>query len=75
MIMLSNVFLEKFFANNKIQKVPIGLQSDIVNAIEEVLEELQEEKHFSQIAQLFSGGGKVTSKKKPSVKEGDANNG
>lgn len=53
--MLNNLFLEKFFANNKIQRVPIGLQSDIAGAIEEVLEELQEEKHFMRISQLFAG--------------------
>lgn len=62
-IMLNNLFLEKFYANNKIQKVPIGLQSDIVGAIEEVLEELQEENRFVSISQLFAGGGKTGGKK------------
>ncbi len=54
--MLSEVFLEKFYANPEICKIPIGLQPVVVKGLEEVLEDLQEEKHFMRISQLFAGG-------------------
>lgn len=56
--MLSNVFLEKFFSNPEIRKVPVGLQSTVVKGLEEVLEDLQEENNFHHIAQILSDGGK-----------------
>ena len=61
--MLSEVFLEKFYTNPEICKIPIGLQSVVVKGLEEVLEELQEEKHFAYISQLFAGGGNMGGKK------------
>lgn len=61
--MLNNLFLEKFYSNPEICKIPIGMQPIVVRGLEEVLEELQEEKHFSYISQLFSGGGKAGGKK------------
>ena len=57
--MLSEVFLEKFYSNPEICKIPIGMQPIVVKGLEEVLEELQKEKRFVSISQLFAGGGKV----------------
>lgn len=41
--MFTDEFLERIFANEEMQKIPIGCQSTAVHAFQEVLEDIKEE--------------------------------
>lgn len=47
--MLNDEILERIFANKEMQKIPIGTQATAVSVFEHVLEDIKEEKPFSNI--------------------------
>ena len=47
--MLKDGILEQIFANKEMQKIPIGTQATAVSVFEHVLEDIKEEKPFSNI--------------------------
>ena len=54
MFMFKNEILEKIFADNEMQKIPIGCQSTAVNVMERVLEEIKEGNPYATISELFT---------------------
>lgn len=52
--MFTDEFLEKIFANEEIQKLPIGTQSIVVNAFQEVLEDIKEEDPYADLSAILS---------------------
>lgn len=46
-------FIEKIFANDDMQSIPIGAQSTAVHAIENILNEIREENPDATIYELF----------------------
>ena len=46
--MFSDEILEKIFAHPETSKIPIGCQSTMIHAIEEVLEEVENVNEFQQ---------------------------
>lgn len=51
--MFSNEMLEKIFAHEEMQKIPIGCQSTAVHVFEEILEDRLEENPYGSISELF----------------------
>lgn len=51
--MFSDEILEKFFAHEEMQKIPIGCQSTAVHVFEEILEDILEEKPYEQLSSLL----------------------
>lgn len=52
--MLSNEILEKVFANDEMQKVPIGYQATVVSVFEKVLTEIKEENENATLSTILS---------------------
>lgn len=51
--MFSDEILEKIFAHEEMQKIPIGAQSTAVHVFEEILEDKLEENPYVSISDLF----------------------
>lgn len=51
--MFSDEMLEKIFAHEEMQKIPIGCQSTAVHVFEEILEDRLEENPYECISALF----------------------
>ena len=51
--MFTDAVLEKFFAHEEMQKIPIGCQSTSVHVFEEILEDILEENPYATISKLF----------------------
>lgn len=51
--MFSDEILEKIFAHEEMQKIPIGCQSTAVHVFEEILEDILEENPYEQLSTLF----------------------
>lgn len=52
--MFTDEFLEKIFANEEMQKIPIGFQSTAVHAFQEVLEDVKEECPYADLSAILS---------------------
>ena len=52
--MLKDKILEKIFANEEMQKIPIGTQATAVSVFENMLEELRKENPYATISGLLS---------------------
>ena len=52
--MLKDKILEKIFANEEMQKIPIGTQATAVSVFENMLEELRKENPYANISDLLS---------------------
>ena len=52
--MFTDEFLEKIFANEEMQKIPIGYQSTAVHAFQEVLEDIKEEQPYADLSTILS---------------------
>lgn len=51
--MFTDAVLEKIFAHEEMQKIPIGAQSTAVHVFEEILEYRLEENPYEQLSSLF----------------------
>lgn len=51
--MFTDEIMEKFFTHKFISSLSVGLQSDIVNAFKEILEDRLEENPYECISALF----------------------
>lgn len=51
--MFTDEMMEKFFMHRFISSLSVGLQSDIVNAFREILEDRLEENPYEQLSSLF----------------------
>lgn len=51
--MFNDETLEKFFAHEEMQKIPIGCQSTAVHVFEEILEDILKENQYEQLSALF----------------------
>lgn len=51
--MFTDEVLEKVFAHEEMQKIPIGCQSAAVHVFEEILEDRLEENPYEQLSGLF----------------------
>ncbi len=51
--MFNDLILEKIFAHEEMQKIPIGCQSTAVHVFEEILEDILEENPYECISDLF----------------------
>lgn len=51
--MFNDETLEKFFAHEEMQKIPIGCQSTAVHVFEEILEDILEENPYEQLSSLL----------------------
>lgn len=51
--MFSDFILEKIFAHEEMQKIPIGTQATAVHVFEEILEDRLEENPYEQLSALF----------------------
>lgn len=51
--MFNDNTLEKFFAHKEMQSIPVGLQSAIVNIVEEILQNIMEENPYAALSELF----------------------
>lgn len=51
--MFNDLILEKIFAHEEMQKIPIGAQSTAVHVLEEILEDILEENPYEQLSALF----------------------
>lgn len=51
--MLSDSILEKIFAHEEMQKIPVGAQATAVRVFEEILEDRLEENPYATISELF----------------------
>lgn len=52
--MFTDEFLERIFANEEMQKIPIGCQSTAVHAFQEVLEDIKEENPYADLSAILS---------------------
>ena len=52
--MFTDEFLERIFANEEMQKIPIGCQSTAVHAFQEVLEDIREEQPYADLSTILS---------------------
>ena len=52
--MLKDKILEKIFANEEMQKIPIGTQATAVSVFENMLEELRKENPYATVSELFA---------------------
>lgn len=51
--MFNDSILEKIFAHDEMQKIPVGCQSTAVHVFEEILEDILEENPYEQLSTLF----------------------
>lgn len=51
--MFNDSILEKIFAHEEMQKIPIGCQSTAVHVFEEILSDILEENPYEQLSTLF----------------------
>ena len=51
--MFSDEILEKIFAHEEMQKIPVGCQSTAVHVFEEILSDRLEENPYATISELF----------------------
>lgn len=51
--MFSDEVLEKIFAHEEMQKIPIGTQATAVRVFEEILSDRLEENPYEQLSNLF----------------------
>lgn len=51
--MFNDEILEKIFAHEEMQKIPVGCQSTAVHVFEEILENILEENPYESIQSLF----------------------
>lgn len=51
--MLNDEILEKVFAHEEMQRIPVGCQSTAVHVFEEILEDILEENPYECISALF----------------------
>lgn len=51
--MFNDSILEKIFAHEEMQKIPIGCQSTAVHVFEEILEDILEENPYEQLSSLL----------------------
>ena len=51
--MFSDETLEKIFAHEEMQKIPVGCQSTAVHVFEEILEDILEVNPYATISELF----------------------
>lgn len=51
--MFNDSILEKIFAHEEMQRIPIGCQSTAVHVFEEILEDILEENPYEQLSTLF----------------------
>ncbi len=52
--MFTDEFLEKIFSNEDMQKLSVGTQSIVVNAFQEVLEDIREEQPYADLSAILS---------------------
>lgn len=52
--MFKDEILEKIFADNEMQTIPIGCQSTAVSVMERVLEEIKGENPYATISELLT---------------------
>lgn len=51
--MFNDTILEKIFAHEEMQKIPVGCQSTAVHVFEEILEDILEVNPYEQLSALF----------------------
>ena len=51
--MFNDLILEKIFAHEEMQKIPIGCQSTAVHVFEEILEDILEENPYVGLSELL----------------------
>ena len=51
--MFTDEVLEKVFAHEEMQKIPIGCQSTAIHVFEEILEDILEENPYEQLSSIF----------------------
>lgn len=51
--MFSDEMLEKIFAHEEMQKIPVGCQSTAVHVFEEILSDRLEENPYASLSELF----------------------
>lgn len=51
--MFNDLILEKIFAHEEMQRIPVGCQSTAVHVFEEILEDILEENPYEQLSGLF----------------------
>lgn len=51
--MFNDSILEKIFAHEEMQRIPVGCQSTAVHVFEEILEDILEENPYECISDLF----------------------
>lgn len=51
--MFNDSILEKIFAHEEMQKIPVGCQSTAVHVFEEILEDILEENPYEQLSSLL----------------------
>ena len=51
--MFNDLILEKFFAHEEMQRIPVGCQSTAVHVFEEILEDILEGNPYEQLSNLF----------------------
>lgn len=51
--MFSDEMLEKIFAHEEMQKIPVGCQSTAVHVFEEILEDILEVNPYATVQSLF----------------------
>lgn len=51
--MFSDEILEKIFAHEEMQRIPVGCQSTAVHVFEEILSDRLEENPYASISELF----------------------
>lgn len=51
--MFNDLILEKIFAHEEMQKIPVGCQSTAAHVFEEILEDILEENPYEQLSGLF----------------------
>lgn len=52
--MFKDEILERIFADEEMNLIPIGCQSTVINVIERVLEKVREENPYVSLSELFS---------------------
>lgn len=52
--MFTDEFLERIFANEEMQKIPIGCQSTAVHVFQDVLEDIKEEEPYADLSTILS---------------------
>ena len=53
-LMFTDEFLERIFASEEMQKIPIGFQSIAVHAFQEVLEDIKGENPYADLSAILS---------------------